>query len=401
MQPYFHTTKFKKKWNNNKHWIIHHVFFPFLAIRTSLLITAWFSSYLTPDNNYLATPDEISRGWRYSSHRLLDILGKWDGGHYLSIAIEGYHLPLDQITETQHNIAFFPFYPIFVRFFAQILGIEVQHNLELLLLIGVIISNIFFLLALILLYKLISHYFKKTIIAKNTILNILIFPTSFIFACFYSESIFLFFVVACFYAAFKKKWLFASIFASVATLTRPIGILIFFPLILEYFKCIKWKIKKIKINLIYFLLIPLSFLSFFYYSYRVSGNFLAPISAQKAWGKHLTTPWKTILEPNYYQSVITDVDRITAILFITLAITSFFTSIPVSYSLLSLLFLVPPLLTGTLTSVTRYYATIFPIFIVISLIQKKFNQFSNFIQVIFFTLQILFFTAWSLSLWVT
>jgi len=138
----------------------------------------------------------------------------FDGVRYLSIAGRGY------ISEA----AFFPLYPILIRFFSGIFGTGATFGF-IQFISGLLISNIFFLLSLIIFYKLIRLDFSKKI-AKKTILKLLIFPTSFFFASIYSESLFLFLTLLSFYFARKGKWISASISAFFLSVTRLVGVLI-------------------------------------------------------------------------------------------------------------------------------------------------------------------------------
>jgi Gpi18-like mannosyltransferase len=60
-------------------------------------------------------------------------------------------------------------------------------------------------------------------IAHLTILLLFIFPTSFFFSCFYTESLFLVLSVASYTLAYKHKWTLAGIATALLTLDPSAG----------------------------------------------------------------------------------------------------------------------------------------------------------------------------------
>src|SRR3990167_10662284 len=134
----------------------------------------------------------------------------FDGEHYLSLALQGY-LPLTYF--------YFPFYPMVVKFVSLFVGSGFKD----IAVSGLLVSNISFLLALVGLWKLIGLDYKKDI-AKATILFIVLFPTSFYFGSFYTESLFLALAVWSFYAARRGKWILAGLLGGALTATRITGL---------------------------------------------------------------------------------------------------------------------------------------------------------------------------------
>jgi hypothetical protein len=390
------TNFFRQCWKQNKRWIWGDVVVPLIITRLALLLVGWFSQYFLPDPKYPAQ-EALKRGWHFSSHRLLDIWGRWDSGWYSSIVSDGYTLRGD-IDTVQSNIAFFPLYPYIVKFLFQILPDQL-HTLETILLLGVIVSNIFFLGALIVFYKLVISIVKHQRIAKRAVLYLLLFPTSFFFSCFYTEATYLFFSIATFYAAAKQRWAIASILGYFVALSRPLGVLILIPLILDYLKNKNWKIHKIKGDVAYLLFIPAGFFTFLLSLYQLTGNLFAPMQIQSAWNKIFAMPWETLIKPVFYVPFITEFDQLFTVGFILLGIVALIRLPSPSYGIYSLLIVAPPLMTGNLRSAVRYCAVVFPIFIVLALFGKKYSI-HQFITILFLTLQILFMVAWSNFYWI-
>lgn len=377
-------------------WLIFDVIFPFVISRFSLIIVGYLCQYL-PLSTYHPGEEIVSRGWFISPNRILDIWGRWDTEWYLDIIQKGYEIRGD-ITTTSSNIAFFPLYPYTVKYLSFLIP-ESSRSVENIFVLGVFVSNIMFLFALALLYKLIKLQFDDSEVARRSVLYLLIFPTSFFFSCFYTESAFLLISIGCFYAAHKRAWLLSSIFGALLTLCRPLGILVIIPLIYMYFKSINWQVRRIQWKILYFLLIPMSFFSFLLSIYHVTNNLFAPMQIQQAWNRSFTLPWITIINPNMDWGYITHIDRSVTLAFIFLTIISVIILKSISYSIYSFLLLLPPLCTGTLLSMSRYVVIIFPIFITMAFLGKR-KIIDQFFMIIFLILQSLFMISWSQFYWV-
>ncbi len=387
---------FKETWQRNKRWIWSNVVIPYLTTRLALLIVGWFSQYFLPDPNYPAQ-EAVKQGWHFSSYRLLDIWGRWDSGWYAGIVLNGYMIEGD-VTTSQSNIAFFPLYPYIVKVFFQILP-ERFHTLEGMLFIGVILSNLFFVGALILFYKLVISLCKHQHIARRSVLYLLLFPSSFFFSCFYTEATYLFFSVASFYFALKQRWRMACILGFGVGLARPLGVVIAIPLAFEYLKSRNWKIQKINKDIAWFFFIPLGFFIFLISFYKATGTLFAPMLAQSAWGKGFAMPWETLFKPMIYFPFVTPFDSFFSVGFILLAIVALIKLPSYSHGIYSLLLLLPPLMTGNLRSSIRYCAVVFPVFIVLALWGRKYSI-NQFITILFLSLQVLFMVAWSQFYWI-
>lgn len=135
----------------------------------------------------------------------------FDGVHYLRIALFGY---ADKYVEV-----FFPLYPQIIKYLSRLTGINALNT-------GLLLSHLTFFLSLYLLTKLLKQLSLTGVEIKRFLWILLIFPTSFYFASFYTESLFLFLTITTFLAAYQKKWWLAGIAGSLATATRFTGILL-------------------------------------------------------------------------------------------------------------------------------------------------------------------------------
>ncbi|MBV9231339.1 MAG: glycosyltransferase family 39 protein [Chloroflexi bacterium] len=212
---------------------------------------------------------------------------RWDAIRFITIATKGY-ISLDYA-------AFFPLYPSLEQTLSRLLQLDILAS-------GMIISNVAFFGALIVLYRLVETEFDKDT-ARRTALYLAIFPTALFFFAAYNESLFLFFMLLCFYTMRRGSWWLAGLFGGLATLTRSLGlflaIIFLFEFIRQTFPSLRkaWQEKQTRqllrllSDLLAALLIPLGLGVYAYGLYRHLGDPLAFSHAQASWRESLTTPW--------------------------------------------------------------------------------------------------------------
>lgn len=289
----------------------------------------------------------------------------FDGEHYLSIAIFGYK-DLEQ--------AFFPVYPLLISFLA---GPDINNFFASIVsstLIGLLVSNISFVLALIFLWELIRIDFSEKI-AYLTIILLLIFPTSFYFGALYNESLFLLLSVLAFYSARKGNFLGAGIFGLLASATRVFGIILLPALLIEAF------LQKEKTGKIFWLLlIPLGLGSYMWYLNSTVGDPVAFYSYQKLVGqqhqagvillpqvyfRYIKMIATTSISNPIFQTLI--LEFITGIIFFLLPIYGYFKKIRLSYLVYAMLSFLAPAIQGSFSSSPRYILILFPSFLAAAL----------------------------------
>jgi hypothetical protein len=177
--------------------------FLFFAISTTSLQMNFLGGGLV---NYLKNPQL----WSWVN---------FDGEHYLSIALRGYQ---------DLTYFYFPLYPLIVRYFTNFLGGD--HTK--LVLTGLLLSNLSIFIALIGFWKLILLDYKRKV-AVVAIILLLLFPTSFYFGSFYTESLFFALTVWSFYFARKKRWILAGMLGAFSTATRIVGLALLPALMVE------------------------------------------------------------------------------------------------------------------------------------------------------------------------
>ena len=215
----------------------------------------------------------------FSLLSLIAPLVRWDAGHYLTIAIDGYVYP---------NMAFFPLYPLLVKSLNFFIG-----NI---ILSGLIVSWVSLYLAIFFLFKLIVIKLKDKNIAYLSIIFLLIFPFAIFYSTIYTEALFLFFTVAAFYFSEKKNWLLVGLLACFASATRIFGILLFGVFLLVYLSDRKFNLKKIDKNLLFIFLAPLGLIFYMIFLQIKFGDPLIFLKAQKEWATYgvFSMPWHTL-----------------------------------------------------------------------------------------------------------
>lgn len=306
------------------------------------------------------------------NHQLAPELFSWanfDGEHYLAIAIFGYK---------EREQAFFPVYPGMISALAMPFSPDLLSSLVNSTIVGLVISNFSFLLALIILWNLIKIDYSKKI-ALFTLATILLFPTSFYFGAVYSESLFLLLSVSSFYLARKGRWFSASLLGMVASATRVFGILLLVAFIIE-----AWQQRAKLSKSFWIFLIPLGLLIYMLYQYFTVGDPLAFYSLQKQVGEQhqlglILLPQvyfryvKMLLTVDLgnpiYQTIILEFS--VGLIFFLLPVYGYFQKMRLSYLAYAMLGFLLPTLTGSFSSVPRYVTILFPSFLIMAILLNK------------------------------
>jgi len=328
----------------------------FISWRALLFLVAFLSIYVIP---------VFGARFPYAD-RVLNIthlpywvwgFGNFDGVHYLRIAQDGYL--------AQYSQAFFPVFPILIRFFSFVFPRIPSLDTNLFtdpayFYSGIILSNLFFLGALYFYYKLIRIDFKnKTAILS--VLLLLVIPTSFYFGAIYTESLFLFLSVFSIYLIRKGNYFWAAVIISVATATRITGVLLIPLYLIEVFK------GKKNINYAWALITPLGILIYMYFLKTFFGNPFYFLTSQPIFGAGRSSNEIILLPQVMYRYakifLTTNVFTLTflnaflefASTFIPLTLLIIlFKKIRLSYWVFSISTLLIGTLTGTFSSMPRY-----------------------------------------------
>lgn len=207
----------------------------------------------------------------------------WDAGWYIEIAKYGYF----KLSET----AFFPLYPLLLRFFHELTHFPYP-------LAGTLISSLFFFLSLYLLGQLAIQVdgYGFALISMSLLA---FFPMSFFFDSMYAEALFLFLILMSTYLSLKGRFWLAGICAFLATLTRNTGVFVDVILFFDYLQLRGMGLHfwhkqwwgKLKWDILALLLAPLGIGVYALWSKINMGKALAFVAAERLWGRHYLAPW--------------------------------------------------------------------------------------------------------------
>jgi hypothetical protein len=314
---------------------------------------------------------------------------RYDAKAYADLAYTGYSLTPE--------VAFFPLWPLLIHFGGLLLGghIPVSYYVA-----GLLLANICFYFALVLLYCLVYEDFEASI-AKKALFFIAFYPYALFFFVGYTESFFLLLSVAIFLLLRRGKtldWWFAGGIGFLAALTRSTGVLLCIPYLIMYVRHF-WISEKRdqsgwlqKINaLAPIILFPMGIAVYIIYLGYTKGNlFIIQYEEASHWHRHFEWIWVTA---GYILKLLLDsplfafanVKNLLDFAFTTFPIVALvwaWKRIPLHYSLYALAVIIYslsfPLATlNPLTSQPRYMIVLFPLFVILALWGKhpRFDQF--------------------------
>lgn len=190
----------------------------FIVWRLLLQLSAFFADTLFSYNPTF--PYAYTLLPQFSPYRTVYSWANFDGVHYLTIVQKGYE-------GTALIQAFFPAYPFIILLLGKLLPFSVLG-------IGLSLSHLCFMCALIVLWKLLAVVEASTVTKMRTLAVLLFFPTSFFFASLYTESLFLLSALLVFWCAHKRIWWGVALAGIVASATRVVGVAAVVAVLIEY-----------------------------------------------------------------------------------------------------------------------------------------------------------------------
>lgn len=197
---------------------------------------------------------------------------RWDSLWYLSIARSGYTLPREAV--------FSPLYPGAIHVVATVLGFPLA---------ALILSFIGYLIGLIYFDAYVRSRYGEAI-ARRADWVLILFPTSFYFATGYAEAFAFAGIAATLFYLEKGSWAGAACSSLLATLSRPLGILVAIPILAKAAGA------KGKDRIVGFLAccVPLAAFLCVEAYLRARFGFANLLSAETLWDTHVVAPWTSI-----------------------------------------------------------------------------------------------------------
>lgn len=351
----------------------------FVSLITIFLtfFTFYLSSFILPYKGFFPYKG-VAKEY---SNNFLTKLANFDGVHYLKIARNGYD---------QYEQAFFPLYPLLIKFFSPFF-------LGNLLYAAIFLSNASLILGIGLFYKVLKRFLDKE---KSfwTILLFLFSPTGFFLSSVYTESLFLLLFFAGFYFLEKKRSKESFLFFYLLGLTRVVGVLAS-PAIVLY--------QKGKKGSFYLALAPLlGLLTYMFYLYRTTGDPFFFFTSQPAFGANRSTTPIFLPQVYYRYFKIFFTADFSFAYFVALLEILFFSIVffvlcfyawklfkkkkllgrEAGFLFFSIFSLILPTLTGTFSSIPRYSLLAFSFFIFLGKVENR--SFKILTLIIFIVLRI-------------
>jgi hypothetical protein len=218
---------------------------------------------------------------------------RWDVKAYVNISMQAYR--------TTPDVAFFPLWPLIQHYAGLLLGGIRPGSYYL---AGLLIANICFYIALVLLYSLLSEDFEPTL-ARRALIYLAFGPYALFFFAGYSESFFLLLCIACFLLFRRGKpldWWLAGFLGFLATLTRSAGLMLVVPFLCVYLQRFWLTPEKEnytwsrKLNaLVPIVLIPTGIVVYMLYlNYTKGDPFIFQTEQAIVWQRHFSLPWNTL-----------------------------------------------------------------------------------------------------------
>ena len=330
-----------------------------VSIKLSYFLTAWIldKSMLLPLN---ITSD---------IHGFLSVFNKNDAGWYLRIAENGYPFIKDPDVLKgfvngqlqQNSWAFFPLFPFLIYVVSALLAVSGPAAAFIVILLFSVVSYILF-------YECARVFLKDDGKAWYCTLLFIVFPFNYYYSMFYTEPLFLTFMLGALLAISYKKLYWLLLLLPALVLCRPNGMVVAF-FVFIFFLWQYWKnispatplttaAKEIIISSLWFVAVPLTLLGYGWYQYKITGDFFAFSSAQYGWDRHDMFPLLALFRKGDLQNQFNSI-YVCIILFFAVI---FCKKIPLPFQLLIWLTILLPLGRGSINGIPRYISILLPFY---------------------------------------
>lgn len=257
-----------------------------VASRAAVLMIAWVGVYVLPQDPSLNT---MFRGPAYSARPFLGLWYAWDASWYAAIALNGYQASGPEAP----GLAFWPLLPLLealVSRLALLIFPPVSPGAAVMW-AGLLVVFCAFLGGAALVYRLVAADHGPDVARRAT--TFLAFaPGAFYYTAPYPEALLLAGVAGCLLALRHQRWLLAGLAGMAAAVAHVPGCLLALPFAWEYLLRRRGRIGP---SVLWLLLIPLGPGLWLLYLWTLTGDFLAPVTAARAFWTHRPAwPWETV-----------------------------------------------------------------------------------------------------------
>lgn len=332
-----------------------------LVSRFGVLLVAFLAVQL------IGFPPEANNRWKIYDNEFLDLPARWDTGWYLTIATEGYRYLPNAPHDYQQNIAFFPAFPMSMRYLSVLFGRQVLWT-------GVGISLVSFFLALTYFLRLARDLLKDEDQAITAVTLLAMYPFAVFFSAAYTEGLFLLSMIGAVYHFHKNQLWRSVMWGLLCGLTRPNGALLSVVLALMAIA----PLKTLPINTIMRRIIAAGapgygMLLYSAFIYRLTGDPFMWTKQNVAWGRvyrsldSIVSDRVDFIANNgwytYASTQTTDMFYLMAVLLCLAAVWPVYRRYGMAFAVLILITILPPMAAGGLLSMGRVTSILFPVFL--------------------------------------
>jgi hypothetical protein len=308
--------------------------------------------------------------WRMYENEFLNLPGRWDTGWYIGIAAEGYRWQPARLA-VQQNIAFFPAFPMLMRYISLFLAREVMWT-------GVLISWLACFAALVYVFRFTRDRLGGDA-ARTAVALVACYPFALFFSTAYTEALFLLTIIgACYHFERSELWKAAG-WGLLAGLTRPNGCLLSVVLALIAVRPY-WPLSTLErgwrtavTRLAVAALPGIGMLIYSTFIYSLTGNPFQWAAQNAAWGR-VYRGLDTLFEEQvvmlnqdalyaFAATQAVDALQLAAVVFHLVAVWPVYRRLGLPYAAMIVVNIVPPLIMGGLLSMGRVTSVLFPAFV--------------------------------------
>jgi hypothetical protein len=343
-----------------------------LATRGGVLAVGFLAVIL------IGFPPEAASRWRIYSNDFLDLPARWDAGWYLGIAMQGYRFDPNARADYQQNIAFFPAFPMTVKYLSAVLGHQPLWT-------GVAVSLVAFFLALGYFLRLARDELRDEDTAVTAVVLLAAYPFAVFFSAPYTEGLFLLTLVGAVYHFRHDQLWRAAGWGFVCGLTRPNGsflsIVLGLMAVAPMWDAVRWRPRlppptgwpHMLRRLLSASAPGVGMLAFSAYIYQLTGHPFQWTMQNAAWGRVYRSLDSLVVDRvdyiaanglySYASTQTIDFFYLLAVLFMLGSVWPVYRRFGLPYAVLLLVNLLPPMAAGGLLSMGRVTAVLFPAFL--------------------------------------
>lgn len=238
----------------------------------------------------------------------------WDAAWYRDIAAGGY----DAVPEV--GLRFFPFFPGVARMVTWIPGIDAGFAV-------VLVANLCALAAGFLLYELVIREGKGIALARRSVWILYLAPSAFVLVMGYAEALLMIAAIVSLIALRGRRWWVAAAAGLVAGLTRPVGLLLVVPALVEVYRSRKELPAKDRAGAVGAVLAPaVGMGAYLLWTERRTGDFFYPLRVQQQsttrgeWIDPFRAVWRAGREFGTGDHLSAGIHLVTAVLLVALIV---------------------------------------------------------------------------------